>query len=209
MMHERSLTRELALLVLGQVSDNDSKVLQSISIESLLYKALDSLMDHWREGLDCCSIDLEAAQEKLNQNESELFDKTSIGFIRDQLQESLVVAEQVLNGLSTSLEMPRLLALSNQENIRYETLKRVKLVLDQRSIIDSRLDDAMEGWRLRRLPRIDRDILRLAMVDMISLKTPPAVACNEAVELANRYSDEQGRRMINGILRRVQNVILA
>jgi N utilization substance protein B len=39
-------------------------------------------------------------------------------------------------------------------------------------------------------------------VDLESFATPPAVACNEAVELANRYSDEQGRRMINGVLRR-------
>jgi N utilization substance protein B len=49
---------------------------------------------------------------------------------------------------------------------------------------------------------VDRDILRLAVVDLEDFATPPAVACSEAVELANRYSDEQGRRMINGVLRR-------
>jgi N utilization substance protein B len=52
------------------------------------------------------------------------------------------------------------------------------------------------------LPRIDRDILRLAAVDLNTFSAPPAVACNEAVELAHRYSDDQGRRMINGVLRR-------
>ena len=66
----------------------------------------------------------------------------------------------------------------------------------------------MEGWRLKRLPRIDRDILRLACVDLIDLNTPMAVTCNEAVNLANRYSDEQGRRMINGVLRKLQNSAL-
>ena len=75
-------------------------------------------------------------------------------------------------------------------------------MLRDREQIDERLDRVMEGWRLTRLPRIDRDILRLAAVDLESFATPPAVACNEAVELANRYSDEQGRRMINGVLRR-------
>ena len=44
----------------------------------------------------------------------------------------------------------------------------------------------MEGWRLTRLPRIDRDILRLAVIDLSELNTPAAVACNEAVELAHR-----------------------
>jgi N utilization substance protein B len=79
---------------------------------------------------------------------------------------------------------------------------RARAVLRHRDDLDQRLDGVMEGWRLTRLPRIDRDILRLAAVDIEQFKTPAAVACNEAVELANRYSDEQGRRMINGVLRR-------
>jgi len=60
----------------------------------------------------------------------------------------------------------------------------------------------MEGWRLTRLPRIDRDILRPGLLSTFySFGTPAAVACNESGELANRYSDDQGRRMINGVLR--------
>ncbi len=43
------------------------------------------------------------------------------------------------------------------------------------------------------------------MVDFIDFNTPIAVTCNEAVNLANRYSDEQGRKMINGVLRKLQN----
>ena len=101
--------------------------------------------------------------------------------------------------------MPRLFALSEQEEIRSAVIKRVSLVVNQRDKIDRNLDAVMEGWRLKRLPRIDRDILRLACVDLTSFHTPIAVACNEAVELAHRYSDEQGRRMINGVLRRLQN----
>ena len=108
----------------------------------------------------------------------------------------------MLNGLSASLELPRLLLLGDQEQIRRDAMERVQKVLTQREGIDKRLDQVMEGWRLTRLPRIDRDILRLAVVDLESLRTPPPVAFNEAVELANRYSDEQGRRMINGVLRR-------
>ena len=64
----------------------------------------------------------------------------------------------------------------------------------------------MEGWRLTRLPRIDRDILRLAYVDINFLSTPVAVSCDEAVNLANKYSDTQGRKLINGVLRRLQTV---
>ena len=114
-------------------------------------------------------------------------------------------SEKILNSLSESTELPRLLALSNQNDIRKSAMQRVTLVLSKHSQIDNILDSVMEGWRFKRLPRIDRDILRLAFVDLNYLHTPTAVTCNEAVNLANRYSDDQGRRMINGVLRKLQN----
>ena len=46
------------------------------------------------------------------------------------------------------------------------------------------------------------------LFDLIDFNTPIAVTCNEAVNLANRYSDEQGRRMINGVLRKLQKSAL-
>jgi N utilization substance protein B len=123
--------------------------------------------------------------------------------VRQHLQAGLTAAEQALNRLSASLELPRLLLLADQEEVRRGAIERARVVLSERPAIDQRLDGVMEGWRLGRLPRIDRDILRLAAVDLSHFGTPAAVTCNEAVELANRYSDEQGRRMINGVLRRL------
>ena len=145
------------------------------------------------------------AQQQLLDSELQESDKTSISRVRDHLQTSLQEAEKVLNGLSASIEFPRLLGLSDQEEVRLSAIKRVNLVFEQRVMIDQRLDSVMEGWRLKRLPRIDQDILRLAFVDLMNLQTPVAVTCNEAVELAHRYSDEQGRRMINGVLRKLQD----
>ena len=124
---------------------------------------------------------------------------------RNHLKTCLNDSESILNSLSESIELPRILALVDQNEIRNLTLKRVNLVIGKQDEIDNSLDSVMEGWRLNRLPRIDRDILRLAFVDLIDFNTPIAVTCNEAVNLANRYSDEQGRRMINGVLRKLQN----
>ncbi len=204
-MKPRSIERELALLVLGQISESQVSSLANSSFEALLNKALESLMGHWREGLDSAAQKLEVAQENLLETELQDLEESSVEKIRNHLKIGLSKAENVLNELSASLEFPRLLALSDQESIRSAVLQRVILVFEQRSKIDSSLDDVMEGWRLKRLPRVDRDILRLAIVDLVDLHTPIPVVCNEAVELANRYSDEQGRRMINGVLRRFQN----
>ena len=205
-MQTRTLSRELALFVLGQCAERERSSAVEDNLETLLQRALDSLMQHWREGLDHCASDLEKAQQSLL--DSELQDGSASGdmaSVRSHLRETLTGAEQVLNGLSASLELPRLLALADQRQVREEAMLRIQLVLKSRERIDEQLDGVMEGWRLSRLPRIDRDILRLAVVDLRSMNTPASVACSEAVELANRYSDEQGRRMINGVLRRLQN----
>jgi N utilization substance protein B len=206
-MQSRTVARELALLMLGQTSDRPSSgaagIAADTALESLLHQALATLSHHVREALDQAASDLQAAQQQLL--DSELQDQGSaeqIPRVRQHLQEGLEHAEQGLNRLSASLELPRLLMLADQEEIRRGAVDRVRAVLQGREDLDRRLDAVMEGWRLTRLPRIDRDILRLAAVDMEAFRTPPAVACNEAVELANRYSDEQGRRMINGVLRR-------
>ena len=200
-MQSRTVARELALLMLGQISDRQPAA--DTPLDTLLQQAQASLSQHVREALDQAATDLQAAQQQLL--DSELQDQggtEQLPRIRQHLQDGLAHAEQGLNRLSASLELPRLLMLSDQDEIRRGAVERARAVLRGREDLDQRLDAVMEGWRLTRLPRIDRDILRLAAVDLDSFQTPPAVACNEAVELANRYSDEQGRRMINGVLRR-------
>ena len=204
-MATRSLSRELALLVLGQVPEQKPAAVADLALDSILDQALDTLSQHWRESLDASAAELEQAQQFLLDSELQQGETGTHDAVRTHLRSSLSSAEQVLNGLSASLELPRLLLLGDQEQIRRGAMERVQKVLTQREGIDTRLDQVMEGWRLTRLPRIDRDILRLAVVDLESLRTPAPVAFNEAVELANRYSDEQGRRMINGVLRRFHN----
>ena len=201
-MATRSLARELALLVLGQVSDQKPIPAADLAMDSVLEQALESLMQHWRESLDASAAELDQTQQSLIDSELQFSESAALPTGRDHLRSCLTMAEQVLNGLSASLELPRLLMLGDQEQIRRGAMERVSCVLNKRDRIDAELDSVMEGWRLSRLPRLDRDILRLAVVDLRDLGTPAPVAFSEAVELANRYSDEQGRRMINGVLRR-------
>jgi N utilization substance protein B len=199
-MQSRSVSRELALLMLGQI--HDRLPASDLSLDALLQQVLSSLGQHAREALDSSALDLQQAQQELL--DSELIDgEARLPRVREHLQSGLSHAEQAINRLSASLELPRLLMLADQEEIRRGALERTRAVVERREELDQQLDGVMEGWRLTRLPRIDRDILRLAAVDLHSFGTPAAVACNEAVELANRYSDEQGRRMINGVLRRL------
>ena len=144
-MASRSLSRELALLVLGQVSESKKrpKNAADLPFEALLEKALDSLNQHWRETLDTSASDLEQAQQKLADSriESETgASLRSVALVQDSLNDSLSNAERVLNGLSACLELPRLLLLADQEQIRRGAMERVQLVIDQRNSIDHQLD---------------------------------------------------------------------
>ncbi|MFM1800317.1 MAG: hypothetical protein RLZZ117_2595 [Cyanobacteriota bacterium] len=202
-MQSRSLSRELALLLLAQLPDRGTaSVPADTALLGLLEQAQAALAEVVRDGLDRSAEALAQAQQELLDSELREGPDSQAAKVREHLREGIANAERALNRLSACLEIPRLLILADQEEVRRGALDRARAVLRDRQAIDARLDGVMEGWRLTRLPRIDRDILRLAVVDLDSFATPSAVACNEAVELAKRYSDEQGRRMINGVLGR-------
>ena len=207
-MHNRSLSRELSLISLGLIKDKGDFKLNKFQIEEIFESALDSLINHCRDELDNCESDLENASQKIL--DSELQEDVDCSFykIRDDLKKSLKKIETVMNTISVTLDFPKLIVSSEQIDIREDVNLRISNIINNLKTIDSHIDKAMDGWRLKRLPRIDRDILRLAYVDINFLSTPVAVACDEAVNLANKYSDMQGRKFINGVLRRLQTVNL-
>ena len=206
-MHNyRSLSRELSLISLGLIKDNNDLKLNKLQIEEIFESALDSLINHCRDELDNCESELENASQKIL--ESELLEGIDSSFsnVRDELKKSLKKIETVMNTLSLTIDFPKLIVSSEHIDIREDVNQRISKIINNLTIIDSDIDQVMEGWRLKRLPRIDRDILRLAYVDINFLNTPVAVACDEAVNLANKYSDLQGRKFINGVLRRLQTI---
>ena len=207
-MHNRSLSRELSLISLGLIKDKGDFKLNKFQIEEIFESALDSLINHCRDELDICESELENASQKILDSELKEGIDSSFSNVRDDLKKSLTKIETVMNTLSITLDFPKLIVSSGQIDVRDDVNNRISNTINNCKIIDSDIDQAMEGWRLKRLPRIDRDILRLAYVDIHFLNTPVAVACDEAVNLANKYSDIQGRKLINGILRRLQTVKL-
>jgi len=207
-MHNRSLSRELSLISLGLIKDKGDLKLNKFQIEEIFESALDSLINHCRDELDNCESDLENASQKILESELQEGIDSSFSNVREELKKSIKKIEIVMNTLSITLDFPKLIVSSGQIDIREDVNQRISNIINNLKTIDSEIDQSMDGWRLKRLPKIDRDILRLAYVDINFLDTPIAVACDEAVNLANKYSDMQGRRFINGVLRRLQTVKL-
>ena len=208
-MDNRSLSRELSLISLGLISEetNEQPIdLSNISLDTVLESAIDFMVNFCREELNQCESLLNVTSNNFFEIELREIDNSSLTKTRQDLQKSISNIERVMNILSDAIDIPKFIAIANQENLRKDIKNRVLKVIQNSSQISKEIDEVMERWRFKRLPRIDRDILRLAYVDIKFLDIPISVACNEAVNLANKYSDIQGRKMINGILRRIQKV---
>jgi transcription antitermination protein NusB len=69
--------------------------------------------------------------------------------------------------------------------------------------LDARITAAAEDWPAERLGVVERNVLRVALVELEGDEVPDEVAINEAVELAKRYASDEAARLVNGILGRI------
>jgi N utilization substance protein B len=78
-------------------------------------------------------------------------------------------------------------------------------VVEHLEEIDNRIKAYSENWDFRRIAVVDRNILRLAIYEMLFRPDiPPVVSINEAIELAKKFSTGDSGRFVNGILDRVK-----
>ena len=77
----------------------------------------------------------------------------------------------------------------------------VRGTVDNRERIDDLIRGQADNWRLERMPPVDRNILRLAVFEMLHERdTPKLVVLDEAIELAKKFGSEQSGRFVNGLL---------
>jgi transcription antitermination protein NusB len=76
-------------------------------------------------------------------------------------------------------------------------------VIEQHEELDRRITEAADEWTADRLGALERNILRLALLELDRGEVPLEVAIDEAVTLAKRYSSEDAGRLVNGILGRI------
>ncbi len=77
----------------------------------------------------------------------------------------------------------------------------VEGVVDNVQQVDSLMGALAPEWPVEQIAAIDRNILRIAMFELLSdLGTPPKVAINEAVELAKMFGSDSSPRFVNGVL---------
>ncbi len=93
---------------------------------------------------------------------------------------------------------------TNPQDIVEFATKLVHGALANKADIDQQLSKYAQNWSLSRMAVVDRNILRMAVYELLYCpQIPPKVCINEAIELAKKYGDLESGKFVNGILDRI------
>ncbi len=111
-----------------------------------------------------------------------------------------ILFESELQGLAAGGSLAGRLAL-NDPPVNEYTVQLVEGVVAEQERIDELLAEHARGWSLDRMPGVDRNLLRVAVYEILCVDgVPDAVAVNEAVELATELSTDESPSFVNGVL---------
>ena len=85
----------------------------------------------------------------------------------------------------------------------------IRGVLEHRDDIDEKIKSHAKNWELHRIATVDRNILRLAIYEMLYREDiPPVVSINEAVDVAKKFSTQDSGKFVNGILDKIKGEVM-
>lgn len=198
-MQARSISRELALLSLSQLSKNPDKLSQQ-DLSDLVVAAVRAMTLEAHEALETAAAELKRGNDRLLDSDTR---DTDIKSSKASLQEAMELTQQAIERVGMAIELPEFVQLANQPEVREYALELILCVVRNRDELNDLLDNTIVDWQLDRLPRVEQDILRLAAAELCHLNTPDRVTIDEAVELTKRYSSDNAHRFVNGVLRRL------
>ncbi len=83
------------------------------------------------------------------------------------------------------------------------------VAIEQQAKIDELIASHSRHWRIDRMPAVDRNLLRMAVAEMLGFKsTPFPIIINEALEIARRYSAAESINFLNGVLDSIAHALL-
>jgi N utilization substance protein B len=212
---KRTAARELALITFSQLSKNIEKWEKS-DISEIILKSIETLSKEAEDNLHASVRELSKIKEFIQNYEIDHDNNTSrpveahiipvpIPMTSDmtgRIESMLLAAERMY----AALDIIAISAMSDAESVKSYTLSLVKTFLENKTTVDEKINEYARGWDIDRLLKIDRDILRIAITEILyfdSKDVPAPVAIDEAVELAKKYGAEESSSFINGILRQV------
>ena len=216
-MNHRTAAREIVILALPQLP-KDSAKFSKIGFEEIVLSLSRSLSDYAKKNLTSVSSDLQRIEKFLLNTEIEHPDnETHTSQINPVLiPDTKILREQVeaIKSASTELlnilELPEFVIQSGQKPTLEYAMQLLENYVENKERVNEVIEQAAQRrdkdkkWKLNRMVRLDRDILRIAATELLFLKdTPTEVICDEAVKIADKYGSDESKKFVNGVLRDV------
>lgn len=132
-----------------------------------------------------------------------LYGLDAAGFLEGERRRSIDV-DQALAAYFRAFEDPDAQAEEIDPEARNFAASLLSELSGKLDAMDEAIKKASTNWRLERMPRVDRNVLRLGALELIARPdTPRPVVIDEAVELAKRYGGDESAKFVNGILERI------
>jgi len=212
-MQARRAARELAFILFSQfekkITNYSKENLDDIIIKSVrilssnandeLKTALGTLIDMRNK------IDDYEAEHEINLNRPIEAANVSVpimmsGEMSAKVDEMIDIAEKAL----LALEIAEFTTLESQNEVKSYAIQIAQAYQQHHKEIDDMIKKYSTGWDFDRLVKMDKDILRIAISELLYVKEAPMkVVVDEAVELAKKYSTDDSPSFINGIIAKV------
>ncbi len=212
-MQARRAARELALILFSQF---DKKITQynQAEFEDIILKSVRTLTNNALEELKVSVGAINAMKEYVDTYEAENPENLSrpmhatnipialpmTSDLRGRLEELLNISEKIV----LALEIAEMTALEHTGEVKNYVIQIANTFKENSQEIDSLIQKFAHGWDIDRLVKIDKDILRIAIAELLFIdEAPVKVVVDEALELAKKYSTDDSSSFINGILGKV------
>jgi N utilization substance protein B len=212
-MQARRASRELALILFSQFEKEITHYSRK-DFENIMLKSVRILSNSASEDLKLTVGSLIDIKSSLDDYEAEHETNLSrpLGAKNKPVQipmtdEMIAKVDKMLDVAEKAilaLEIAEFTTLENQSEVKNYTIEIAEQFKINHKDVDNEIQKYANGWDISRLVKIDKDILRIAITELLFIKdTPIKVVVDEAVELAKKYSTEDSSSFVNGILAKV------
>lgn len=211
-MQARHAARELALILFSQLDTIQN--LNKWDFQDIILKSVRTLTNNSIDELNTSANTILEIKEFINEYEAnhpknlerplEVSDiPVSIPMTSDMknyLDELLNISEKTM----LALEIAEMATLEENSDVKEYITKIANAFKDNKDSIDEQIKKFASGWDINRLVKMDKDILRIAICELLYVQDAPVkVVIDEAVELAKKYSTDDSSSFVNGILAKV------
>ena len=216
-MNNRSAAREIVILAIPQLPKEKTNFTK-IEFEQLILSLSRSLSDYAKKNISSVSSDLQKIEKFLLNTEIEHPDneehtsqiKSVLIPDTEVLRKQILALQSCATELYNALELPELVAHADQKQTLEYARSLLESYVQNKEKVNEVIEQAAQNrkkdkkWKVNRMVRLERDILRMATTELLFLKeTPTEVICDEAVKVADKYGGDESKKFVNGVLRDV------